>query len=289
MQIQTGTCSVTNGSATVIASAGNDWSAAAPNSLFSVPSPGTTGVLYTIAAVTTPGASGSGRWELSLSAPYAGLSSDGVAYEIAKDFTPNYSLPLLFFGDTDTAALISRALSLIDSQLGYQGTLISQLLPPGPVTLAAHELPLQPNRQYLVTADFSAVAHFADDRYQVRVTCDDATAIVTLEENQKTDRKISFLVFCRDEIPSYETAAVTFNVTMIGKGWTGAGRTDIAAVWNADAIPSGLNGVKFPPNGGYQLGDDGNLYLYNKTLDVWEAVGISGTSGNEKIDFYPAP
>lgn len=115
MQIRTGSASVTNASATIVASDGNDWTAATVGSLFSVPGDG--GVLYTIGAITGPGLSDSGFWELEISAPYAGATNAAAAYAITKDFTPAYGFPLIYRGDTDTAALINRLAILLDGQL----------------------------------------------------------------------------------------------------------------------------------------------------------------------------
>lgn len=117
MQIRTGSADVTNGSATVVASTGNDWTDAQVGSLFSITGTSATGVLYTVAAITNPASSGSGKWELTLSAPYAGTTATGQPYQITRDFTPLLSLPLIYRGDTDTAALINRAFALLDQAI----------------------------------------------------------------------------------------------------------------------------------------------------------------------------
>src|SRR6185369_3493678 len=101
MQIQTGSCAVTNGDATVIASAGNDWSQATPNSIFCVPGVGA--VLYDIVTVTAPGMSGSGFWEIELTVPWQGDTDAASAYAITKDFTPTWGFPILAPGDVETA------------------------------------------------------------------------------------------------------------------------------------------------------------------------------------------
>ena len=111
MQLR-GTCSVTNGSARVIAAANNDWSGISANCLFSVP--GTGAVLYIVTATTAPGLSGSGFWELTLSANYAGTTGAGLGYQLTRDFTPNLHMPLVYFGDRDTGNLHNRALAILD-------------------------------------------------------------------------------------------------------------------------------------------------------------------------------
>lgn len=125
MQIRTGSCDVTNGSNVVVASALNDWTLAAAGHLFSIPTLSGAGVLYTIASTITPELSPSGKWELRLASNYAGATAVAQGYEITKDFTPNLALPLPYRGDTDTAAIISRAFTILDqavaainSQLG---------------------------------------------------------------------------------------------------------------------------------------------------------------------------
>lgn len=117
MQIRTGSCSVTNGESIVIASDGNDWSQAAPNCLFSIPAIDGSSVLYVVATVTTPGLSDSGFWELALTANYAGDTAAAVAYQITKDFTPTLGIPILHYGDTDTAILINRGLLLLEAAI----------------------------------------------------------------------------------------------------------------------------------------------------------------------------
>lgn len=117
MQIRTGTCSVENGSSIVVASAGNDWSQAGPNSLFSVPNVDGSSVLYTVATVEDPEESESGFWELHLTANYAGTTATGVAYQITKDFSPTLGLSLIAYGDTDTAILINKNLLLVEAAI----------------------------------------------------------------------------------------------------------------------------------------------------------------------------
>lgn len=119
MQITTGTCSVTNGSATVIASDGNDWSDASVGDLFFVT--GVEGVNYFIGAVTPPETSGSGFWELSLTAPYAGTTAAGVEYAISIHFTTVLGLPIPQAGDRRTDLLVARALAILDTTPGPQG------------------------------------------------------------------------------------------------------------------------------------------------------------------------
>lgn len=113
MQIRTATASVENGGTTVTASAGNDWSAASVGDLFSIQ--GADATLYMVAAVRSPGENVSARWELSLTAPYAGATATGVAYQITKDFTPLLGLPLPDRGDVEIALLLKRAFLRLDS------------------------------------------------------------------------------------------------------------------------------------------------------------------------------
>lgn len=113
-QIKAGSVAVENGSATIIASAGVDWLDVPAGALLNVVADGT--VLYQIAATEGPTMSASGRWEATLTAPYAGATNPAAApYSVSIDFTPNRGLPLIAAGDISTAALFSRAMMILDS------------------------------------------------------------------------------------------------------------------------------------------------------------------------------
>jgi hypothetical protein len=121
MQISSGTCTVTHGSSTVVASAFNNWLGA--QSAIQTGSPvyfsllGSTQVPRQVSAVTQPGVSASGNWELTLVAPWDQPSTtnpNGDQYVIQKDFTANLGLPLPAGGDLMWAQFLSRAFQTID-------------------------------------------------------------------------------------------------------------------------------------------------------------------------------
>lgn len=116
-QIKTGTVNVTNGSKVITSAGGADWSQVTIGSIFMVRG---REALYTIA--TTPVFT-SNRWECDLNVIYAENSGTQLPYTICRDFTPNYSLPLLYFGDVDTASYYRRAMSIIDQNLRAIGDL----------------------------------------------------------------------------------------------------------------------------------------------------------------------
>lgn len=106
-QYRTGTCTVTNGSATVTG-VGTSWSTEVQaGHLFVVQG---TSVVYQVAAVNS-------NSQLQLSANYAGTTQGGASYVIARDFTPINNIPIINKGDLETAALLTRAMQIIDGLL----------------------------------------------------------------------------------------------------------------------------------------------------------------------------
>jgi hypothetical protein len=61
-------------------------------------------------------------WQITLSAPYAGVTGANKGYCVTVDFTPNFNLPLIQRGDIQTGVLLNRALSKIDDLLVPLGT-----------------------------------------------------------------------------------------------------------------------------------------------------------------------
>lgn len=56
------------------------------------------------------------KWELTLNNPYLGESKFNVAYEVIKDFTPNYDLPLIYGDLASSHLLYNEAMTLIDKK-----------------------------------------------------------------------------------------------------------------------------------------------------------------------------
>lgn len=104
-QYITGTVDVTNASATITGT-GTLWlSEIAIGDLFIVVGDG---VSYEVASITND-------TTIALTAPYAGTTATGASYVIARDFTPNQSIPLINKGDVETATILKRAFAIIDS------------------------------------------------------------------------------------------------------------------------------------------------------------------------------
>ena len=105
-QYRTGTVSVTNGSAAVVGT-GTLWAAEVePGDLFIIPDDG---VVYEVASVTD-------NTHLSLSANFAGTTAAAAVYAIARDFTPIQAYPYPVKGDIETAAIVKRALEMIETK-----------------------------------------------------------------------------------------------------------------------------------------------------------------------------
>jgi hypothetical protein len=110
MQIKTGTAAVTNGSNTVIASAGVDWSGVTTMCSFSLD--GVRGApVYGITAIAFVG----GHWQLTLASPYGQTTNAAAAYVIQKDFHTltvdgeDFHVPIYSAGDTQTLEIENRA------------------------------------------------------------------------------------------------------------------------------------------------------------------------------------
>ena len=114
-QIQTGTCEVTSGDASVISSPGNDWSLVKAGHWFSV-----LNIVYTIAADAVFDVPSS-TWSIALTAPYAGADDAAAIYSIHKDFEPLFGFPTFTPGDTQTASLINRSFSMMAAAMLNSG------------------------------------------------------------------------------------------------------------------------------------------------------------------------
>lgn len=107
MKYDTGTVQTTNGSANIVGT-GTKWAAnIVAGQFFTIIG---SNVFYTVATVTDD-------THIALSANYAGASLSGQSYDIHQSFTTNYSIPYPQQGDIQVAAILARALSMIDSEL----------------------------------------------------------------------------------------------------------------------------------------------------------------------------
>jgi hypothetical protein len=117
-QISAGTAKVTNGSASVVASANADWGDAlvalgqGSPVYFSLVGP--TEIPRQVITLTTPNVSTSGNWELTLQAAWSGTTQLAALYIIHKDFTANLQLPLFSPNDKQVGQLLSRAFITLD-------------------------------------------------------------------------------------------------------------------------------------------------------------------------------
>ena len=110
-QYNTGTVTVTNGSAVVTG----------VSTLFSANV--TAGDFFTVVgdnAFYTVGAVDSDT-QLTLSANYAGVSANAKAYTLVNDFTTNLGFPVPNQGDIETALVVKRAIEEIDAELNTAG------------------------------------------------------------------------------------------------------------------------------------------------------------------------
>jgi hypothetical protein len=118
MQIQQGTCTVTNGDSTVIAGEAVDWTDAQTANLAGTPVffslIGSLEIPRQVTNVTAPNVSGSGFWELTLTSQWDEDSQVGVPYIIHKDFTLRLQLPILSPGDMQTAQMWARMVQILD-------------------------------------------------------------------------------------------------------------------------------------------------------------------------------
>lgn len=65
---------------------------------------------------------------LSLDAPYSGATITDAPYVIVRDFTPNFGIPVLNDGDLEAAAILTRAIRMIDARLGTTGSTTAEVL-----------------------------------------------------------------------------------------------------------------------------------------------------------------
>jgi Phage tail repeat like len=109
-QYTQGTVTVTNGSATVTGT-GTAWlTEIGASDLFTIVG---TGTVYQVSAVASD-------TSLTLTTTFAGTTGSGLDYVIARDFTPNFQIPLLKKGDLETASIYSRGMEIVD-ELAFEG------------------------------------------------------------------------------------------------------------------------------------------------------------------------
>jgi hypothetical protein len=124
-QLVKGTVTVTSGQARVIGDATTDWTDAQTALTAGTPVYfsliGQAYVPIQVQAFTTPGTSASGFWECTLVTQWIFATTVGASYMLHKDFTPNWDLPIFSPGDSQTAQMLSRMVTILDS-FGYQLT-----------------------------------------------------------------------------------------------------------------------------------------------------------------------
>ena len=110
-QYNTGTVTVTNGSATVTGASTLFSANVTVGDFFTVVGDN---AFYTVDAVDSD-------TQLILAANYAGVTDSAKAYTIVNDFTTNLGFPVPNQGDIETALVIKRAIEEIDSELNTAG------------------------------------------------------------------------------------------------------------------------------------------------------------------------
>ena len=105
-QYKTGSADVTNGSAIVTGVSTLFTSNVSPADAFTVAGDG---ILYDVASVDSD-------TQITLSAPYQGVTATGVTYTIARDFTTPDNFPELVIGDIETPTILTRAIRKIQSK-----------------------------------------------------------------------------------------------------------------------------------------------------------------------------
>jgi len=112
MQYREGSVSVVHNSQTVVGSSDCEWlTYVSAGNLFKILGQS---VWYDIASVD-------GNTQLTLAALYAGATASDQSYVIARDFTPNYSLPEISKGDLDWTDVYNRAMRKIDAAIQSMG------------------------------------------------------------------------------------------------------------------------------------------------------------------------
>ena len=109
-QYNTGSVNVTNGNAVVVGVSTSWLAEVNVGDIFSIVG---SGVWYTVGSVDTD-------LQITLNSNYAGATQSGQLYVITRDFTPSLGLPYPTTGDLETAAILKRALMLLDGGITTQ-------------------------------------------------------------------------------------------------------------------------------------------------------------------------
>jgi len=117
-QYATGTVSVTNGNAVITGNGTLFLANVAVGDLFVIAGQA---VMYDVGSVDTD-------TQLTLTAPYASLTSALEYFAIVRDFTPQLGLPYPVEGDAEVPALIKRSFGLIDTNLYNQGVATNNVI-----------------------------------------------------------------------------------------------------------------------------------------------------------------
>lgn len=107
-----GSVSVTSGSNTITGTSTAWLTEVSAGDLFTVNS---TGITYEIASVVSD-------TSLTLTSTYQGTTASGASYTIARDFTPIDGLPYINKGDVETAAILKRAIMMLDGSASNPST-----------------------------------------------------------------------------------------------------------------------------------------------------------------------
>lgn len=91
-------------------------------------------------------------------------------------------------------------------------------------------------RNYWVVADFSAAGQFTDIGFQPVLIPDNPTLIVSPNYALWALGKAAWTVYVPAGASAYGTSPVTFSGTLVGRGWTGASASNVAASWSGPTL-----------------------------------------------------
>lgn len=117
MQIKTGKCSITTGTTLVTSNVDSDWSQVKIGCLFVVLGRSQIYFVNSDAVFDATLNSSAGGWKFNINVNYQQATVSVGDYAVVRDFSFNYSIPLLSSGDVETASLFTRAMQILDQKL----------------------------------------------------------------------------------------------------------------------------------------------------------------------------
>ena len=295
-QYKTGTATVTNGSATVTGT-NTLWLAnVTAGDSFTIAS---TGVMYNVASVDSD-------TQVTLSAPYAGVTASGVVYAIGTGFTVPDSFPEMSQGDIETATIFTRGMRKIQSKFtGIETNTTNEI---GQAVNDHVALP-DPHTQYLKESEYEAhrsredllkqatlSLDFANNKYEVYggpvnsltqmpfnealdfTRGSAATARTATGKIQEVAIDEQRLVGNREGLLIEEQRTNLFTYSIPITGWVTSSTGDDGTSWTNDfaVAPDGTTtAIRFNPN--YLADPGGANRIFDKYADINTAAGDTNT------------